>query len=193
MKLQLDPAKEGTRLPDILRAALELFVERGIDGTSISDIARAAGVAQGALYRHFKSKEALAWHLFEANLKAYTDELIETVLRPEGARERIRLFVQECLRTCEKDRLLFHFLVLAEHRELQRFRLKHAHPGVIVDRIVADGQKNGELRADERWVLRSVLLGSVHRLCLSRAQGAAPALAPLSQQVFDAVWRAVKA
>jgi AcrR family transcriptional regulator len=45
----------------ILDAALELFIERGIAGTTVSDIERAVGLAAGtgSFYRHFKSKEDL--------------------------------------------------------------------------------------------------------------------------------------
>jgi len=50
---------------EILRAALRLFSEHGLAGTSIRDIARESGYTNPALYRHFPSKEALALHLFE--------------------------------------------------------------------------------------------------------------------------------
>ena len=43
------------------RAATELFAAKGIDGVSIAEIAALAGVSQGALYRHYASKEDLAW------------------------------------------------------------------------------------------------------------------------------------
>ena len=49
----------------ILRAAMKLFARRGLDGTSIRDIARESGYTNPALYKHFVSKEALALHLFE--------------------------------------------------------------------------------------------------------------------------------
>jgi AcrR family transcriptional regulator len=49
----------------ILRAAMKLFAERGLDGTSIRDIARESGYTNPALYKHFASKEELALHLFE--------------------------------------------------------------------------------------------------------------------------------
>src|SRR6516164_4905461 len=45
-------------------AAVGLFAARGVDGVSIAEIAAAAGVSQGALYRHYASKEELAWTLF---------------------------------------------------------------------------------------------------------------------------------
>jgi AcrR family transcriptional regulator len=49
----------------ILVAAMTLFADRGLDGTSIRDIARESGYTNPALYKHFASKEQLAVHLFE--------------------------------------------------------------------------------------------------------------------------------
>jgi AcrR family transcriptional regulator len=49
----------------ILCAALKLFADRGLDGTSIRDIARESGYTNPALYKHFSGKEELALHLFE--------------------------------------------------------------------------------------------------------------------------------
>jgi AcrR family transcriptional regulator len=49
----------------ILRAAMKLFSEQGLAGTSIRDIAQESGYTNPALYKHFASKEELALHLFE--------------------------------------------------------------------------------------------------------------------------------
>jgi AcrR family transcriptional regulator len=43
----------------ILRAALRIFIERGIEGATIEQVADAAGVARTTLYRRWSSKEAL--------------------------------------------------------------------------------------------------------------------------------------
>jgi AcrR family transcriptional regulator len=43
----------------LLRAAAEVFAERGYDGTRVADIALAAGVSNGAMYAHFASKADL--------------------------------------------------------------------------------------------------------------------------------------
>lgn len=70
------------------RAALELFGERGYEGTSIDAIAARAGIAVGGFYQHFRSKRQL--------LLALMDELIEALSRLElrpvpGADMRARL------------------------------------------------------------------------------------------------------
>jgi AcrR family transcriptional regulator len=49
----------------ILEAALRLFGEAGFAAVSVDDIAAAAGVAKGAVYHHFPSKEALFEAVFE--------------------------------------------------------------------------------------------------------------------------------
>lgn len=55
------PGRPRSKAADvaILRAALKVFIERGIDGASIEQIADAAGVARTTLYRRWSSKEEL--------------------------------------------------------------------------------------------------------------------------------------
>jgi AcrR family transcriptional regulator len=43
----------------ILQAALKLFAQRGYSGTTTRDLAQAAGVAEGTLFRHFENKKAI--------------------------------------------------------------------------------------------------------------------------------------
>lgn len=52
------------RVKALLDGALPLFLERGIEGTTIDDIAKAAGVAKGSFYRYFESKARLVEALF---------------------------------------------------------------------------------------------------------------------------------
>ncbi|MDP3969047.1 MAG: TetR/AcrR family transcriptional regulator [Nocardioides sp.] len=48
-----------TRREEMLRAAANLFAERGFHGVSVGDIGRACGVSGPALYRHFAAKDAM--------------------------------------------------------------------------------------------------------------------------------------
>jgi AcrR family transcriptional regulator len=57
---------------DIVHAAGKVFQERGFDGTSMRDIATAAGTTQSMLYRHFSNKAAL----FEATVLAPFQEFM---------------------------------------------------------------------------------------------------------------------
>ena len=64
-----------SKRPDIERAALRLFVTRGVRGTTVRDIAADAGVAEGTLYRHWRSKRDLARTLFRASAAALADDV----------------------------------------------------------------------------------------------------------------------
>lgn len=61
----------------ILDAALVLFLERGVAGTTVSDIERAVGLAAGtgSFYRHFPSKEAVVVPAFERGLAVIAAEI----------------------------------------------------------------------------------------------------------------------
>lgn len=68
MRITKEPEE---RRQEILDTAVRIFCEKGYEKTSIGDIAKAIGVAQGLCYRYFPSKEAL----FDSALEQYADEL----------------------------------------------------------------------------------------------------------------------
>ncbi|MGZ4269299.1 MAG: TetR/AcrR family transcriptional regulator [Solirubrobacteraceae bacterium] len=76
----------------ILCAASTLVAERGIDAVSMDDVARAAGVGTGTLYRRFGDRAGLALALLDEHTKAFQDALISgpPPLGP-GAPDRERL------------------------------------------------------------------------------------------------------
>jgi AcrR family transcriptional regulator len=53
------PSPESDTRDRILAAALKLFARRGYDGTTTKDLAEAAGVAEGTLFRHFETKKSI--------------------------------------------------------------------------------------------------------------------------------------
>lgn len=67
------------RAQRILDAAADLFVHYGYDKTTVSDIARQAGVSKGAIYLHFESKEQLFEALLVRELQAYAEEWLALI------------------------------------------------------------------------------------------------------------------
>ena len=57
--------RRAATIASIVSAAGELFTARGFAATSIDDIAKSAGVAKGAVYHHFESKEQIFQRVFE--------------------------------------------------------------------------------------------------------------------------------
>src|SRR5437870_8276345 len=85
------------------RAALELFAAKGVDGVSIAEIAAAAAVSQGALYRHYPSKDELAWALFSTAYLRTGAELDRIRAREPNFRARIVAMVGHFCRLYDRD------------------------------------------------------------------------------------------
>lgn len=71
----------------ILDAALTLFLERGIAGTTVSDIERAVGLAAGtgSFYRHFPSKEAVVVPAFERGVVKAAEQIADERAHPSDS------------------------------------------------------------------------------------------------------------
>ncbi|MFI6500071.1 TetR family transcriptional regulator [Nonomuraea typhae] len=96
----------------LLRAAADVFAERGYDGTRVADIAASAGVSNGALYAHFGSKA----DLLVAALRAYGPRMLAEML------------------TAEPDRSITDLLLIVGSRLPDR---KEAEGYLIVEALVA--------------------------------------------------------
>ena len=81
---------EGFKRDRILSAAREVFAERGLENTTMRQIAAAAGYVAGTLYLHFDSKEAIYAALVRESL-VRLDAAIETA-RADGARAALLSF-----------------------------------------------------------------------------------------------------
>lgn len=82
------------RRADLVTAAATLFAERGVSPTAVSDIVKAAGVAQGTFYLYFESKEAVVCAVVEAlihDLIARVEPLL--VHSDVGAPEKLEALV----------------------------------------------------------------------------------------------------
>lgn len=82
---------------DVLRVAFEQFWRNGVRGTSLSDIARDAGVQRGSLYNAFGSKEAL----FLVAYERYASQYVAALQKALGAgplRKRLTAFFNLTIR-----------------------------------------------------------------------------------------------
>lgn len=194
MRFVVDEGKEKTLLPKILRACLRLFAEKGIDGTTIKDIAKRARVAEGALYRHFKGKNELAYYVFSTNLDAFSEGLLQHVKRAPDVRQKLAAYVSFCLRAFEEDREMFAYLILSEHRELKNFPRSHMHPGKVILQVVELGQKSGAFPKIDPQIGTSLVIGCLHRLCVARMYGRLPKdLRTYEQSIVRSLWASLTA
>ncbi|MCK0207253.1 TetR/AcrR family transcriptional regulator [Starkeya koreensis] len=110
--------RTGDTRARIEAAAVALFARKGVDGTSVRDIAEQVGVSEGALYRHFPSKEELARELFLTRYAALAGEIC-AVEAGQGSREaKIAAVVGLACRLFDAEPALFAYLLIHQHAHL---------------------------------------------------------------------------
>ncbi|HEY1585823.1 MAG TPA: TetR/AcrR family transcriptional regulator [Polyangia bacterium] len=82
---------EETKSEAILKAALELFVERGFHGTPVPLVAERAGVGAGTIYRSFASKEALVNALYQRWKQTIATQIITDFPITSPPREQFKI------------------------------------------------------------------------------------------------------
>jgi AcrR family transcriptional regulator len=108
----------------LLGSAADLFRERGLEGTSVEQIAREAGYTKGAFYANFDSKEDLFLVMLDEKFAA-NEERLENALKGGGpSAEEARMAAEEFVRFVWSDpewpKLFFEFTAYAARNE--RFR-----------------------------------------------------------------------
>jgi AcrR family transcriptional regulator len=78
----------------LLEAALTLFRNRGFESTTMRDIAQQAGVALGAVYYYFDSKDALVMAFYERAQMEVTPLVEEALSRTQNLEERLRALLR---------------------------------------------------------------------------------------------------
>jgi TetR/AcrR family fatty acid metabolism transcriptional regulator len=160
----------------ILRAAIQVFARKGFYTARVSDIAKAAGVADGTIYLYFKNKDDVLICLFEERF----DRVIST-LRAElpdlpDPVARLRHMIALQLGTMEKHRDLAE-VITVNLRQSTRFLRQYAAPRFvqyleIMSSVIADGQRDGTLRTDVNpLIVARMIFGSIDGLTLTWALG----------------------
>jgi len=144
---------------NIVLAARRVFARRGVSQTSIEHVAKAAGVTRGAVYGHFKGKDALFQCMREQVRLPLVDVMNEELLHrpadPLGGVERYLLAVLEAMATDVGTRDTFHILnfkceyvgTLADDMERQSLRMAE----------LADKLETAYRAANRRGMLRKGL------------------------------------
>ena len=169
-----------------------LFVEQGIDGTTIRDIAAAAGIAEGTLYRHYSGKDALAWDLFSRNYTAFALELRRIEADQATLRAKLDAMVRQFCTFFDDDPVLFSYLLLAQHGQLQKVTPEMPNPVEVVREVLAGGMDRGEIPAGDPNVAAAMVLGIVLEVAVFKIyQRLTQSLTSLADTLVEACWRVV--
>src|SRR4029453_11191717 len=94
----------------ILRAAMTLFSERRLSGTSIRDIARKSGYTNPALNKHFAGKDELALYLFENCHRRLWTKCNAAILAAKSFDDKLEGFIGQVLELVDEHPEAMAFL-----------------------------------------------------------------------------------
>ena len=103
LKTRPTPRAEDTRRR-IYEAALELFREKGFEQTTMRHIAAKAGVALGAAYYYFSSKEAIVLAFYRDMQESSHEEILEAMAGHKKLRDRLRCVLEKRLELLTPNR-----------------------------------------------------------------------------------------
>lgn len=188
--------RPGDKRDRILRAAVKVFAKSGFHATRVSEIARAAGVADGTIYLYFKSKEELLVSLFEDRVQKLLAFMKEELPKQTTAAARLRAVIDMQLGLLEGERELAEVITVII-RQSTRLLKDLAAPRFLayieaIAQIVADGQASGEFRKDvSPGIAARAVFGALDGITLTWALGRAEqgALARAATQLADILLR----
>jgi AcrR family transcriptional regulator len=171
----------------IERAALKLFVERGVAETSIKDIARDAGVSQGAMYNHYDSKEELAWLLFSDNFTEIGADLRQIAREESDLRSKLRSITTYIFNRYDRDPTLISYCFLVRHMHLMQVRTRMGNPYLVIRSIIEGETRRQNIRPQELEVASSLVTGAIMQMIDMRIYGSLKgSLAQHANAVADA-------
>jgi AcrR family transcriptional regulator len=160
----------------VLRAAMEIFAERGYQGATVEEIARRAGVAKGTPYLYFSDKADLFYAVFNKWSGDILNGSMQALAGVESAGQRLLVLALSAVAYMKANRECFPLSLeiwaastTPALRERFAAALKQIYAGYRREAtaIIRAGQAAGELRAEiDAGALAAVLTGAVDGLFL---------------------------
>jgi TetR/AcrR family fatty acid metabolism transcriptional regulator len=186
----------GDKRERILRAAVRVFAKNGFYDTRVSEVAKAAGVADGTIYLYFKSKDELLLSLFEDRVEALLSFMKLELPKQKDAPAKLRRVIELQLGLLEGERDLAEvFTVIL--RQSTKLLKEYAAPKFLaylesIAAVVSEGQAAGDFRADvPPLVVARATWGALDGIALTWVLGHAErgALARAAGQLADVMLR----
>lgn len=136
----------------IVDSALRLILKKGYDGTTVDDVAAAAGVSKGLVSYHFAKKDALFRAVLERIVAKLESDLSAVHRRDLPARERLRLYFRNLFESEERTRhyytVLVDFLAQAPREASVRSYTQIIYQTILryVEMTIGDGVAADEFR-----------------------------------------------
>lgn len=97
----------------IIDVALKLVGEKGVEGTSLSDIAKEVGISKGTLYYYYSTKNELIFDITEVHMNRITGGIFELIEKNKGDvswKEMLKLLFETLLKSETRTRLHLYLI-----------------------------------------------------------------------------------
>ena len=168
-------AADGSTKARIERAALSLFVERGVDGVAVREIAAKVGITDAAIYRHFKSKAELAESLMLAIHDRLTVLVQDINAEDVPFRTKITHLVNNYCAAADDDWDLFSYHLVHLHHFPHLFsgendsHVRRLGPISVCAHMLKQAVDAGEIEPGNTQLLASMVLGIVLQAASAKA------------------------
>ena len=150
--LKASAKKNSDKHRRIIAAALKVFAKNGFYNSKVSEIARAANVADGTIYLYFQNKDDILISLFEeqmGNVLTRMNAALSPVTDPAA---KLEMFARQHLTMLEENQELAE-IIQVELRQSSKFMKEYENNRFheylnIVSGIIKEGQKTGLFRSD---------------------------------------------
>ena len=166
------PHNGGEKRDRILRAAVKIFSRKGFFNSKVSEIARAAEVADGTIYLYFRNKDDLLISLFEEKMGEVVADVRRRTAAGGNALEKLKIFIGNHMDLLERESGLVEVLQV-ELRQSTKF-LKDYTPVKffeyleVISEILEEGKREGVLRPDLNVAIaRRAIFGALDELSLT--------------------------
>jgi len=157
--------KTLVQVEKILEAAARLFGTHRFHEVRMEDVADAADVGKGTLYRYFRDKEELFTGLLEHALKQFQERIREEVAKASGARDRLEALVGAIITYFDEHP---HLMELIQRGELSHigdkpFVWNYARVGMLKQTtdLFEEGRVRGEFAVGDPELTAMLLLGGI--------------------------------
>jgi AcrR family transcriptional regulator len=160
-------ARYEARRSEVVAAAAELFAERGYDGTSMSELTEATGLAAGGIYHYIEGKDDLLIAICDELLEPLLERAREIVAAEAPPVEQLRELITAWVAHVVAHR--HHMLVFTQERQAIERQPRWRHVRAqrkafekILDELLARGEADGSMTFADRRLSLLALLGMVN-------------------------------
>jgi TetR/AcrR family fatty acid metabolism transcriptional regulator len=153
----------------ILRAAAQVFADKGYSNSKVSDIAQEAGIADGTVYLYFRSKDEILRSIFDHAMSDFIREGRMELFALPDVESKLRKIAELHLARLGADRNMA-VVFQVELRGSTKFMREFSAAGFseyldLIKSTIEDGQRIGTFRSDIKPIVAAkILYGSLDEM-----------------------------